>query len=78
MREAEASCFRPGKLGHSNAVPLQNCGAREVTCSCEDGERAVGMLDAVEGALDFFYGIAEDYRAAVGAAHGAVGFCQGA
>src|SRR5712692_3515129 len=29
--------------------------------------------DAVEGALDFFYGIAENYRAAVGAAHGAIG-----
>jgi len=28
----------------------------------------------VEGFLDFFYGIAEDYGAAVGAAHGAIGF----
>src|SRR6266852_3786463 len=33
--------------------------------------------DAVEGFLDFFYGIAEDDRAAVGAAHGAIGFREG-
>src|SRR5260370_6976491 len=33
--------------------------------------------DAVEGFLDFFYGIAEDHRAAVGAAHGAIGFGEG-
>src|SRR6266478_4352196 len=34
--------------------------------------------NAVEGFLDFFYGIAEDYGAAVGAAHGAIGFGEGA
>src|SRR5712692_6873127 len=33
--------------------------------------------NAVEGFLDFFYGIAEDYGAAVGAAHGAIGFGEG-
>src|SRR6266852_3577851 len=33
--------------------------------------------NAVESFLDFFYGIAKDYRAAVGAAHGAIGFCEG-
>src|SRR6266849_2842576 len=30
--------------------------------------------NAMEGFLDFFYGITEDYGAAVGAAHGAIGF----
>src|ERR1700675_2861742 len=34
--------------------------------------------NAVEGFLDFFYGVAEDYRAAVGAAHGTIGLGQGA
>src|SRR5258708_27020765 len=33
--------------------------------------------DAVEGFLDFFYGVAEDHGAAVGAAHGAIGFGEG-
>src|SRR6266404_1915667 len=33
--------------------------------------------NAVEGFLDFFYGIAEDYGTAVGAAHGAIGFGEG-
>src|SRR5229473_2748679 len=33
--------------------------------------------NAVESFLDFFYGIAKDYRAAVGAAHGAIGFGEG-
>ena len=32
----------------------------------------------MEGALDFFYGIAQDYRAAVRAAHRAIGFGEGA
>ena len=35
------------------------------------------MLNAVEGAFDFFYGIAKDDGAAVGAAHGAIGFGEG-
>src|ERR1700719_4733638 len=33
--------------------------------------------NAVEGFLDFFDGIAEDYGAAVGTAHGAIGFGEG-
>src|SRR6267378_7691202 len=36
-----------------------------------------GASNALEGFLDFFYGIAKDYRAAVGAAHGAIGFGEG-
>src|SRR6202790_1859733 len=33
--------------------------------------------NAVEGFLDFFYGVAEDYWAAVGATHRAIGFGEG-
>src|SRR5258708_12574373 len=34
------------------------------------------ISNALEGFLDFFYGIAEDYGTAVGSCHWAIGFCQ--
>ena len=73
------------QLGCAKAHPYNFCGAasgsmrqRIVRAIAFYLEMAANFLKAVEGFLDFFYGVAEDYWAAVGAAHGAIGFGEGA
>src|SRR5258708_38481802 len=72
------------QLGCAKAHPYNFCGAasgsrqRIVRAIAFYLEMATNFSNAVEGFLDFFYGVAEDYGSAVGATHGAIGLGEGA